>query len=98
MRRHARWPFSRTGMRRDDARRQIMADGPAETRAEAAPEADAVPVPSPALPEPDVTLGGRFDRRLLLKGLGAGLAGAGLAPLLAACSSSNNAGVTKVPV
>ncbi|GEM_PF-223582 len=75
-----------------------MADDPAEIRADAAPEVEAVPAPSPALPEPAVALGGRLDRRLLLKGLSAGLAGVGLAPLLAACSSSNNAKVTKAPV
>lgn len=78
-----------------------MADGPAEHPVEAAPAAatsfdPAVAAAPPA--EPEGEAGATIGRRLLLKGLGAGLAGLGLAPLLAACSSSNNAKVTKAPV
>src|SRR5579883_908091 len=94
-------PCRRERVRRHEAmkpaRRQIMADGPAEFSVEAAPTPAAAPDPEPASATPGAA-DTRVDRRLLLKGLGAGLAAAGLAPLLAACSSSNNAKVTKVPV
>ncbi len=79
-----------------------MADGPAENPVEAAPVAAPVPDTADSIEtapsEPEATAGATIGRRLLLKGLGAGLATAGLAPLLAACSSSNNGKITKVPV
>jgi len=41
---------------------------------------------------------GRVDRRTLLKGMGAGLVGVSLYPLLTACGSSSSGSTTKAPV
>jgi multiple sugar transport system substrate-binding protein len=76
-----------------------MSEPPTTDLEEAAPIVE-VDAQEGALPkESQLILPNRLDRRLLLKGLGAGLAGISLAPLLAACSSSNNGGASiKAPV
>jgi multiple sugar transport system substrate-binding protein len=76
-----------------------MNGGPAEMFSEAGPiaESGATAVDPVAQVDANSESTGGLDRRSLLKGIGAGLIGASLAPVLAACGSSSTTS-TKAPI